>query len=101
MRQEVIACFVDIGDHHYNKTCNHLLSHTIEYSDGSPISTKQVIISCLIPLNRDRYDNRNMGPGFGQAQKSGGVQPIGSQFSPLVKRGGLRSSNQERRIDIQ
>jgi hypothetical protein len=27
MRQEVITCFVD-------KTSNHLLSHTIEYSDG-------------------------------------------------------------------
>jgi hypothetical protein len=44
MRQEVIACFVDIGDHliplntvmvtNINKTSNHLLSHTIEYSDG-------------------------------------------------------------------
>jgi hypothetical protein len=50
MRQEVITCFVDIGDHHciqwyetrgdclmvtnINKTSNHLLSHTIEYSDG-------------------------------------------------------------------
>jgi hypothetical protein len=58
MRQEVIACFVDIGDHHciqwYETRGDYLW---IQW--WSPISTKQVITSHLIPLNTVMVTNIN------------------------------------------
>jgi hypothetical protein len=95
MRQEVIACFVDIGSPistkqaipscliplntvmvtNINKTSNHLLSHTIEYSDGhqyqqnkqSPLVSlilvtitvfngmRQEVIACFVDIGDHHY----------------------------------------------
>jgi hypothetical protein len=66
----VIVCFVDIGrivDHH---------------------CLKQTITSHLKQMNIKKtmtFDVENSGPGLGQAQKCGGVEPVnGNSTLPLL-----------------